>query len=218
MKDSTKYYLSFFGFPIIVIVFCHLIVRFLNPYTSPYTWVPGMISYWVISFSIVYFDSRKRKIHFTQYLKNTKIKVYLIVLTLIAGFIPLPLFILNFKLLNGPFFLVAWLFVALVNPFFEEIYWRGYLLNHAAKLPVFIKIIYSSTLFTFSHVFIWGVFAVAMRTPELIISVFLMGIIWSIIYYKSKSIVLPYFSHLLVDLFNLSVLAMMNMLPVAIHF
>lgn len=218
MKDLKKNYLSFFGFPIMVILFCHIIVKLLNPVTTPYTWIPGMISYWLISFSFVYFDCKKRKIHITKYLKGTKFKFYLIVIAIVAGFIPFPIFILHFKLLTTPFLIGSWIFVALVNPFFEEIFWRGYLLNHAAKLPAVLKIIYSSTLFTLSHTFIWGVFAKAMLTPELIISVFVMGILWSFIYLKSKSIVLPYFSHLLVDIFNLSVLAMMNLLPIVMHF
>lgn len=59
----------------------------------------------------------------------------------------------------------------------------------------------------------WGVFSKAMLSKELIISVFIMGLAWAFIYKKSKSLVLPYFSHLLVDVFNCSVLAFMNLLP-----
>jgi hypothetical protein len=217
MNTQIKDYTSFFGFPVAVIAVCRILVKLLLPITAPYTWVPGMFIYWFVIFSIVYFDSKKKNKSITSYLKRTNAKVYLVILALVIGCLPLPIFILNIKLMNNGFFILSWLFVAMVNPFFEEIFWRGYMLEHEAKMPFWIKSTYASLLFTLSHVFIWGIFSTAMLTKELIVSVFIMGLAWSLIYRKSKSIVLPYFSHMLVDIFNLSVLAMMNLLPIALH-
>ena len=215
MNSSTKNYLSFFGLPIAIIIAGSIIVSLFFKVMSNYTFIPSVLVYWLLTFMVVILDCKKKNISISSYLKNTKAKFYLIILSLIVGCIPLPIFIFYVKNLNTSFLIISWAFVAIINPFFEEVFWRGYMLEHKAKMPLFIKVIYSTTLFTLSHVFIWGVFSTAMHSKELTISVFIMGIAWSFIYIKSKSIVLPYFSHLLVDIFNLSTLAMLNLLPIA---
>lgn len=217
MNSSTKNYLSFFGLPIAIILVGNIIVSIFYKLFSNYTFIPGVLVYWLLTFMVVFFDCKNKNISITSYLKGTNAKFYLIILGLIIGCIPLPLFIFYVKNLNTAFLIISWALVAIINPFFEEVFWRGYMLEHKAKMPMIIKTLYSSTLFTLSHVFIWGVFSTAMLSKELIVSVFIMGIAWSFIYIKSKSIVLPYFSHMLVDIFNLSTLAMLNLLPIAFH-
>jgi uncharacterized protein len=215
MNTTTKNYLSFFGFPIAIILVGSIIVSLFYKVVSNYTFIPGVLVYWMLIFIVVYYDCKKRNIGLTSYIKGTKAKIYLIILSLLIGCLPLPIFIFYFKNLNTAFLITTWAIVAIVNPFFEEVFWRGYMLEHKAKMPMFFKATYATTLFTLSHLFIWGVFSTAMHSKELLISVFIMGFVWSFIYIKSKSIVLPYFSHMLVDIFNLSTLAMLNMLPIA---
>ena len=214
MITSNKNYLIFFGLPIAIIIAGNIIVNLFYKIISNYTFIPGVLAYWLLIFIVVYLDCKQKSISITSYIKGTKTKFYLIILSLIIGCIPLPIFIFYAKNLNTAFLIITWVIVAIINPFFEEIFWRGYILEHKAKMPIYIKVFYSTSLFTLSHVFIWGVFSAAMLSKELIISVFILGIAWSFIYIKSKSIVLPYFSHVLVDIFNLSTLAMMNLLPI----
>ncbi|MCK5169072.1 MAG: CPBP family intramembrane metalloprotease, partial [Bacteroidales bacterium] len=147
------------------------------------------------------------------YFRFRKFKWYLFLIALVIGFMPFPILLLSYKYFTTTFLLMSWILVALINPFFEEIFWRGYMLEKGKNISFFVKSIISSLLFTLSHLAIWGVVSKAMLTKELIISVFIMGLAWSFIYRKSKSLVLPYFSHLLVDVFNCSVLAIMNLLP-----
>ena len=214
MNLSTKNYLGFFGLPIAIILVGNIIVSLFFKVMYNYTFIPGVVVYWLLTFMVVFYDCKKKNISVTSYLKGTKTKLYLIIISLIIGCIPLPIFIFYVKNLNTAFLIISWALVAIINPFFEEVFWRGFMLEHKAKMPMFIKVFYSTTLFALSHVFIWGVFSKAMHSKELIISVFIMGIAWSFIYIKSKSIVLPYLSHMLVDILNLSSLAMLNMLPI----
>lgn len=214
MQSTTKHYLGFFGLPIAIIVLGNITVNLLHSALTVYTFIPGVIVYWAATIAIVCLDAQQRNISIFSYLKGTRIKVYLVVLSLLVGLIPLPIFILYLKNLNTTFLIIVWIAVAIINPFFEEIFWRGYMLEHRAKMPFIAKALYSTLLFTLSHVFIWGVISQVMLTKELIISVFVMGLAWAFIYHKSRSIVLPYFSHMLVDILNLSVLAFMNLLPV----
>lgn len=214
MQSKTKHYLSFFGLPIAIIVLGNITVNLLHGALTVYTFIPGVMVYWAATIAIVCLDAQQRNISIFSYLQGTRVKAYLVVLSLLVGLIPLPIFIHYLKNLNTAFLIITWIAVAVINPFFEEIFWRGYMLEHRAKMPFIAKAFYSTLLFTLSHVFIWGVISKVMLTKELIISVFIMGLAWAFIYHKSRSIVLPYFSHMLVDIFNLSVLAFMNLLPV----
>ena len=71
--------------------------------------------------------------------------------------------------------IVLWLLFALINPFFEEFYWRGLLLDYTNKWNKWISIIYSTILFVASHPLMWGVFSIANRNYQTIISLTIMG-------------------------------------------
>ena len=88
------------------------------------------------------------------------------------------------------------------------------MLDRFSKIPFWLKATASSLLFAVAHPLTWGLFSASMLTPEVFLSVFIMGIVWSFAYKKSNSLLLPYFSHFLVDLLNCSILAFLNILPV----
>jgi hypothetical protein len=46
-----------------------------------------------------------------------------------------------------------------INPWFEEAFWRGLLLDHTRQSPVWVRILYSSALFAVSYPIIWGVYS-----------------------------------------------------------
>ena len=176
-------------------------------------WIPLTLVYWSTIFIVVYRDSKKNEKPIFSYFKVKKFKWYLIFIALFIGFLPFPIFLWSYTALNTAFLIISWIIVALINPFFEELFWRGFMLEKGKNIPFWIKALISSALFTLLHPVMLGVFSKAMLTKELIISVFIMGLVWAFIYKKSKSLVLPYFSHLLVDIFNCSVLVFMNLLP-----
>ncbi|MGB5982625.1 MAG: CPBP family glutamic-type intramembrane protease [Nonlabens sp.] len=55
------------------------------------------------------------------------------VLAVFIGLIPLPLFIFHFDTLSDWSILLPWILLALVNPWIEEFYWRGLLLDHSRR-------------------------------------------------------------------------------------
>lgn len=176
-------------------------------------WIPLVLVYWITILVVVYRDSRKIGKSIFNYFQLIKFKWYLFFIALIIGFITFPIFIWSYKSLNSSFLIISWIFIAVVNPFFEELFWRGFMLEKGKNISFWIKAVISSLLFTLSHPIMWSIYSKAMLTKELVISVFIVGLAWSFIYKKSKSLILPYFSHLLVDLFSCSVLAFMNLLP-----
>lgn len=110
--------------------------------------------------------------------------------------------------LSGDCFFV--LLFALINPWLEEMYWRGALLEAESGWPVWLNVLYSTLLFVMSHPLMWGVFSIGNRSPHLYLSLFLMEVVWAAIRYRTKSLRWPIYSHILVDIGNLSVFVFLN--------
>jgi membrane protease YdiL (CAAX protease family) len=98
---------------------------------------------------------------------------------------------------------------SILNPFFEELYWRGFVLDYTFRSKLSSSI-YSSILFILSHLFIWGVFSYGNRNLYLIFSLVIMSIVWCIVRIRTKSLWWCIISHFFVDLFNLLVFVMLN--------
>lgn len=210
-----KKYISYLSEPIILIIIGGLVGVIFNFIIGSKSWMVLTLVYWSTILFFVCRNSKKSGKTLKSYFKFQNIKWYLVLISLVVGLLPLPIFLISYKLFTTPYLIISWLFVAIVNPFFEELFWRGYMLEKGVDIRFGMKAFLSTLFFTLSHPIMWGVFSKPMLTKELIISVFIMGLAWAFIYKKSKSLVLPYFSHFLVDIFNCSVLAFINLLPIA---
>lgn len=120
----------------------------------------------------------------------------------------LPNYSLLFEYTTLTLFLVLF---ALINPWFEEGYWRGLLLDAGSYFPRWLIVLYSTILFVFSHPLMWGVFSIANRSVQMYVALFVMGIVWSLIRYKTNSLRWSVYSHMLVDVGNLSIFVFLNL-------
>lgn len=213
MNTNIKEYLKSLLIPIAIILLGIIVGRVFFIFMKNWAWIPIVLLYWLAITLVLYSDYKKNGKNPKDYITKFKFSISTIILALLVGLIPLPVIIKYFYLFDTNYLIISWILVAIINPFFEEIFWRAYLLERSPKIPFWIKAIVSSILFTASHPLTWGIFSSKMLSIEMVVSVFIMGIVWSIVYRKSKSILLPYFSHLLVDLFNCSVLVFLNLLP-----
>jgi len=50
------------------------------------------------------------------------------------------------------------------------------------------RIAYSTALFVLSHPLMWGMFSIANRSWMTMVSLVIMGIVWSLVYLKTKSL------------------------------
>jgi len=131
--------------------------------------------------------------------------------------IPLLLFLLNWSLFDSFVLVLAWFFFALINAPLEEGYWRGLLLDKTAGWPGWLSVLYSSFFFALNHPLTFGVHSIANRHPVTLVSTFIMGAAWAVVYRRTGSLRWPVIAHVLVDLFNLSVLAFLNIyIPAAL--
>lgn len=127
----------------------------------------------------------------------------------LPALLPLGVFVSNVRAVPLPV-LMGILGFALVNPFFEDAFWRGLLAS--VPLTRWGRILFSATLFSFSHYFLWG--AYWLTTPHILIptclTTFIMGLCWIWFYQRDRRLIYPILSHGLVDVFNLSIAIFMG--------
>jgi len=126
------------------------------------------------------------------------------VLALVVGTIPMAIFFKHVDLLASWQIWVPWIVLALINPWIEEFYWRGLLLDYTGEWKSWLAILFSSFLFAANHA-VFGVNSELFRGVEVFISTFIMGIIWALVFKKTFSLRWVIVAHFMVDFFNLSV-------------
>jgi membrane protease YdiL (CAAX protease family) len=171
-----------------------------------WVFIPVFILYWGISFLITIKFAGISGIK--NWLQKPSGKIGWLVLSVIVGLIPLQIFLTNLHILTFPIILLSIPFV-LLNPFFEELYWRGFVLDFTFPSKI-ASSLYSSILFILSHLLIWGVFSYGNRNYFLIGSLAIISTTWCIVRIKTKSIWWCIISHFFVDVFNLMVFVMLN--------
>jgi membrane protease YdiL (CAAX protease family) len=194
--------------PIALIIVCSASAILLYPVFGKWVYMPVVVLYWSISFLLTFKFAGISGIK--DWLQKPSGKIHLLVLSVIVGFIPLQIFLTNLHIITLPLALLSVPFV-LLNPFFEELYWRGFMLDFTFSSKK-ISSLYSSILFILSHLFIWGVFSYGNRNYFLIGSLAIMSAVWCIVRIKTKSLWWCIISHFFVDVFNLMIFVMLNLL------
>jgi len=195
--------------PLGIIALGHLTARLAGIALGVWAWIPLVVVLWITWALLIAWGGGKKAIGL--WLRRPQGAWGWPILAVAVGLIPLPIFLWNWQLLSPVWVWLPWLAFALINPWLEEGYWRGLLLDAAAKWPGWLSILYTSVVFAISHPLMWGVHSIANRTLEVFISTFIMGLAWGIIYRKTRSLRWAIFSHFLVDVFNLSVAVFLNL-------
>lgn len=195
--------------PLLVIGAGHLAARAFGPNDGHWRWIPVIVVLWLTmsSCSFLLTDPAERGLWFRPSVGSRGWRV----LALLVGLIPLPLLLMHGKLMASPYIWIPAMIFCLINPFVEEMYWRGALTSATSSWPAWLSVLYSSAVFALSHPLVLGVFSIANRTPEVTASTFVMGVVWAVVYRKTRSLRWPVFSHFLVDAFNLSIATFLNL-------
>ena len=173
-----------------------------------WTFIPMVLIGWTVwSFFILKYggiDSIKK------WLGNPKSGIGWGILAVIIGLITLPLFLRHHGLLVGWTIWLPWILLALINPWIEEFYWRGLLLDYTKNWPNWISVLFVSLLFASNHI-AFGINSNVNSGFEIVISTFIMGVAWAVIYKKTKSLRWTIFSHFLIDFFGVSSVAFLDL-------
>lgn len=137
-------------------------------------------------------------------------KFWWALLALLIGLIPLPLFIFHSDTLSEWTIWLPWITLALINPWIEEFYWRGLLLDFTKDWSNWVAVLYSSVLFAINHA-AFGINSDLNSGFEIVTSTLIMGIVWGFVYKKTNSLRWTIFAHFLVDFLGLSAPAFLDL-------
>ncbi|MFT4741855.1 MAG: membrane protease YdiL (CAAX protease family) [Marivirga sp.] len=76
---------------------------------------------------------------------------------------------------------LPWILLATINPWLEEFYWRGLVMDYTKNWPNWTAVLFTSLLFALNHA-VFGVNSELNNGLTVIISTFIMGIIWGLAY------------------------------------
>jgi hypothetical protein len=206
MPDSSTKTLTLWS-PILIILVAFIIAFLAGNVFGVWVWVPIMIAYWFLIALVILANGGKPLV--IRWLAPSKGAWYWNGLALVPVLPLLPTFIDNINFYTEWWILLLTIVVALVNPWFEEAYWRGLLLDRTSEWPNWKSLLFSSVFFALTHLPL-AVHSIAIRFT--IIPVFIMGLIWGIVYKKTKSLRWAIFGHFLVNFFALTIPAFLNLL------
>lgn len=209
MDRSRKQSIYLMLSPFIIIGFGFLTATIFSRFLLGWAWVPLALVYWSsLGFCIYHFKGDKSV---KDWLRKSNPSKLWKPLSLLIGMFPLTILIMNYHLFDSISLVLLWLLFAVINPWFEELYWRGILLDGLlAWFPKWMSILYTTIFFVLSHPLMWGVFSIASKSFHLYIYLSVAGVVWAITYYKTKSLRWVIFSHFIVDIGNLTVLTFLN--------
>jgi len=194
--------------PLGIIAIGHLTARLTGMVLGVWAWVPLTVALWAMFALMIAWGGGREAIK--RWLRAPQGAWGWSALAVVVGLIPLGVFLRYWKLFPSAWIILAWLLLALINPPLEEGYWRGLLLDNTASWPGWLAVLYSSFFFAINHPLTFGVYSIANRNPVVLISTFVMGVVWGVTYRNTRSLRWTIFAHCLTDLLNLSVLAFLN--------
>jgi membrane protease YdiL (CAAX protease family) len=103
--------------------------------------------------------------------------------------------------LSGPSFYIWSLYFFLINPFFEEAFWRGYLGTNSKKISS------NDVLFSAYHALVLILFMPASWTILAFCCIILASWLWRQVVRKYKGLLLPVLSHLSADISVMAICA-----------
>tara|TARA_B100001063_G_scaffold229336_1_gene241459 strand:+ start:336 stop:974 length:639 start_codon:yes stop_codon:yes gene_type:complete len=173
-----------------------------------WAFIPIILIEWCLFlfFILRYTEKETRK----KWLQKSKGSFGWNILALFIGILPLPLFLMHYETLGIWQVWLPWILLALINPWLEEFYWRGLLLDYTKDWSNWIAIIFTSSVFALNHA-VFGVNSELNSGFTVMISTFIMGIIWGLVYKKTNSLRWIILAHFLVDFFNLSAASFLDL-------
>jgi len=194
--------------PFLVIAINFGIAFLFGNIIGKWAFIPIILIEWCLFllFILRYTEKETRK----KWLQKSKGSFGWNILALFIGILPLPLFLMHYETLDIWQVWLPWILLALINPWLEEFYWRGLLLDYTKNWSNWIAIIFTSLVFALNHA-VFGVYSELNSGITVIISTLIMGIIWGLVYKKTVSLRWIILAHFLVDFFNLSAASFLDL-------
>lgn len=194
--------------PFIIILITYLIAHVFGKLMGKWAFIPIILSMWILSSLFIIKYEEKGVIK--KWLKKAKSPVGWTILSILVALIPLPIFLQHYHYLAPWHIWLPWILIALINPWIEEFYWRGLLITYTKEWSPWQTILFTSTVFSLYHI-VFGVNSELNSGYTLLIVTFVLGIVWSTLVKKTRSLKWVIFAHFLVDLLSLSSVAFLDL-------
>jgi len=204
-KGKSSFYIIS---PLLILLITQVTALFLGRIIGPQVYIPIILIYWAVLALILYrygFENNKK------WLQKPQGHWGWYILAVLVAFSSLPLFLQHYQVLGQLSILIPTVIFFLINPWLEEFYWRGLLMDVTEKWPAWISILYSTVLFTAFHAaFAW--YSPAARNLPFYLAVLVLGLVMALIYKYTKSVRLTVASHMVINILNLSIPALLNII------
>ena len=194
--------------PVGVIALCHAVQRFLGAVLGVWAWLPTMLVFWGIAALLIAWGRQGNPLK--TWLRRPRREWPWSALAVAVGLLSVGEFLSGWRTLASPGLVALWLLFGLVNPWFEESYWRGALIDATSNWASGLGVAYSTLCFALSHPLIWGVHSIALRHPAALVGLGLAGAVWGVAYYRTGSLRWTIAGHSLANLLGLSVPVLLN--------
>ena len=194
--------------PIGVIALCHAVQRVLGAVIGVWAWLPTMLVFWGVVALLIASGGRGNPMK--TWLGRPRRGRLWSALAVAVGLISVGEFMSGWRTLASPSLFMLWLGFGLINPWFEEGYWRGALIDATSNWASGLGVAYSTLWFALSHPLIWGVHSVALRHPAALVGLGIVGTVWGVAYYRTGSLRWTIAGHSLSNLLGLSVPVLLN--------
>ena len=204
-KSSSIFYILS---PILILLLTQASAFLFGRILGPQVYIPIILIYWAVLGLILFrygWDQTRK------WLRKSQGHWFWIIIAVVVGLSSLPLFLQHYSVLQNLSILIPTIIFFLINPWLEEFYWRGMLLDVTEKWPAWISILYSTVLFTTFHsAFAW--YSPAARNLLFYGAVMFLGLMMALIYKNTKSVRLAVLSHMMINILNLSIPSLLNMI------
>lgn len=194
--------------PFLIITVSFIIAYVFGNIIGKWAFIPIILIQWCLFLFFILRYTEKETI--SNWLQKSKKSFGWNILALFVGLLPLPLFLMHYETLEVWEIWLPWILLALINPWIEEFYWRGLLMEYSKNWSNWTAILFTSLVFALSHA-VFGVNSELNSGFTVIISTFIMGIIWGLIFKKTNSLRWIILAHFLVDFFNLSAASFLDL-------
>lgn len=201
--------------PALLIGICILAQHAFGVILGVWAWVPTVLAFWALITIAVRWSVGVNAI--ARWLQPAQGRMFWGAIGLGVGFLSLHGFLSHWQILREPLILSFWLAFGLINPWFEEAYWRGLLMDATESWGAFLNITYPATWFALSHPLIWGVHSPAMRQWLVVLVLFFVGVIWGLVYRRTRSLRWTIAGHMLANLLGLAVPVLLNIYNPAVR-
>ncbi len=196
--------------PIFIIIICQLIPFIWGKNLGTHIFIPILLTYWFLLAALTLFYGRKS---IKKWLETPKGHWIWAILLILLGLANLPFFLLNLGVLGKASLLIPHILFFLINPWLEEFYWRGLLIDNTTNWPPWIANLYSTIFFTVYHTsYAW--YAELFRGIPFYTFILISSVIMILSYQKTKSLWWGIICHILTNIFTLSIPVFYNMIKI----